>query len=281
MNLRTIYYSISPNLRFLVRKLYYLPTDLLNGISKKRHKYEPKKGDIFTGSGDFIDLGHMHLKLLKRYAELKTDHVVLDVGCGIGRSATVLTSYLTEDARYEGFDIVKKGIIWCQKNIGKDFSNFNFKHIPLNNDLYYKSEGNAEKFIFPYNDSTFDVVFLFSVFTHMQPNEVHNYLNEISRVLKPNGKCLSTFFVYDSQNEDIISFSNPKFTFPIKKENYRLMSSRVKSANVAFNISKIQEMLKTNDLTMCKDIRGYWSKTLDITEDNDFQDIIVFLKEQK
>jgi SAM-dependent methyltransferase len=278
MNLRSIYYALSPNMRLLVRKVYYYPIDLWKGIANKRNKYEPKRGDIYTGSGDFITQGIHQLELLKNYVQLNPNATVLDVGSGIGRTAVALTNYLSEEGNYEGFDIVEKGVKWCLETITKDFPNFNFKYIPLHNDLYTETMGNAEKFTFPYADNTFDVVFLFSVFTHMQPEEVQNYLNEISRVLKPKGKCFSTFFIYTSDNEKILAFNNPKFTFPIERDNYRLMDAKVKSANIAFNILKIENMLLTNDLKIVNHVLGYWSNIVTINDHNDYQDIVVFVK---
>ncbi len=278
MNLRSIYYLLSPNMRLIVRKMYYFPIDIWEEITNKRSKYEPKKGDIFIGSGDFISQGIHQLELLKKHVQLEPEAVILDIGSGIGRTAVGLTTYLSKQSVYEGFDIIEKGVKWCKDNITKDFPNFNFKHISLHNDLYNYTSEKAEKFTFPYPDSTFDVVFLFSVFTHMQPEEVQNYLNEISRVLKRKGKCLSTFFIYRSDNEDFLAFNNSKFIFPIKKDNYRLMDDKVKSANIAFNITKIEEMIKNNDLIIKKNIQGYWSNVEKTSEDNDYQDIVVFEK---
>ena len=54
----------------------------------------------------------------------------------------------------------------------------------------------AEKLDFP--DATFDFVCATSVFTHMLPAGVANYLREIRRVLRPGGRCLATFFVLRS-----------------------------------------------------------------------------------
>src|SRR5690606_39465153 len=42
-------------------------------------------------------------------------------------SDLALSGFLSENARYEGFDVVEKGVNWCKKGIGKDFPNFNFR----------------------------------------------------------------------------------------------------------------------------------------------------------
>ena len=81
----------------------------------------PAKGDIYTGSGDFMAQGKHHLNLLRELANLKADDAVLDVGSGIGRTAVALTDYLTGNAEYEGFDVVEKGVKWCNEKINKKF----------------------------------------------------------------------------------------------------------------------------------------------------------------
>jgi len=277
MNLRSVYYSISPKSRLLVRKLYYYPVDIFDMICRRKNKYVPNKGDIFIGSGDFLAQGKHHLELLKTYGGLNENHTVLDIGCGIGRAAVPLTQYLSKEGKYEGFDVVKKGIVWCKKHISKDFPNFNFQYIPLNNDLYHFTEKKAENFIFPYEDNSFDTVFLFSVFTHMQPLEVQNYLNEIQRVLKPKGKCLSTFFLYDNQIENKISNRDNGMSFPHERENYRLMNEKVPSANIAFKEIYLNQMIQSSHLKLENKIYGSWSKR---TCEGlfDFQDILVFSK---
>jgi ubiquinone/menaquinone biosynthesis C-methylase UbiE len=280
MNLRKLYYTLSPDLRFKVRKLYYFPLDTYETIMGNREKYEPKKGDTFIGSGNFIQQGKHHLKLLKEYTDLKPSDCVLDVGCGIGRTAVSLTKYLNKEGKYEGFDVVKKGVDWCNSKIGKDFPNFNFKYIPLNNDLYNTESNKANDFKFPYADNMFDVVFLVSVFTHMQIDEINHYLSEIERVLKPNGKCLATFFLYNDENEYEVS-SIKGFSFPVKMNDYRLMDSRVKSANVAVNESKLETMIKNNKLKKKFIIEGSWKRLTENYNESaycDYQDIVVLEK---
>jgi ubiquinone/menaquinone biosynthesis C-methylase UbiE len=279
MILRKIYYLLSPNMRIFVRKVVYFPIDLYeNNFGKKTDKI-PNKGDIFIGSGDFVAQGKHQLELLKTYTNLQPNHNVLDIGSGIGRTAFALKNYLSKTATYDGFDVVEKGVVWCQKNITNDFPNFNFKYTPLNNDLYYLTDKKAEKFTFPYEDNSFDTIFLFSVFTHMQPLEVQNYLNEMCRVLKPNGKCLATFFVYNNEIESFIASENGTYIFPYKKEGFRLMNEKVPSANIAFEEENLKLMLKNADLKLNNQINGNWKDKSKVDYIQDFQDVLVFEKQ--
>ncbi len=233
---------------------------------------------IYTGTGDFIAAGKRFLSFFQRYAGLQPHHRVLDVGSGIGRMALPLTKYLAQQGSYEGFDIVSSGVQWCNKNINTQYPNFRFRWINLKNDLYSSKGGHAAKFNFPYQNNDFDLVFLTSVFTHMLPDEVENYMKEISRVLKPGGNCLATFFVFDNNN-DLAGKHKPYFTFPVDKGYYRLLDPRVKSANVAYEYSWMENHLaRNNQLTISSFIPGFW-RGIEAGDHNDFQDIVVFQKQ--
>lgn len=273
--LRKIFYSLPPNARFLTRRLYYYPTDLIEYYSGKRDQLTPPKGLIYTGSGDFKAQGKRILQNIIELADLQPDQAILDVGSGIGRLAVALTDYLNSDGYYEGFDVIKVGVDWCNKKIAPNYPNFNFKYIDLKNDLYRNNGDDAQSFIFPYSPNSFNVVSLISVFTHMVPDEVAHYLKEISKVLEPGGKCFATFFLYDKQNP---SFHNPAFQFPYAYDQYRLMDDKVKSANVAFDISYLRKIADDANLNWIATHKGYWNKQRSKEAAKDFQDIVILEK---
>ncbi len=279
--LRNIWYSLSSNQRFFIRRFYYLPKDILDVISGKRHKYVPPRGYIYTGSPasaeDYLAQGQHQLQMLKEYANLETNHKVLDIGSGIGRTAIALTGYLNQNGSYEGFDVVERGVQWCNSRIHKENSNFNFKYVPLFNDLYNTATLKATEFIFPYPNNSIDVAFSFSVFTHMQLEEIQHYFNQIQRVLKPGGVCLSTFFLYDNASEAFIS-GKRDFSFPVEKDGFRLMNETVKSGNIAIHKNKLFHMLSQEHFEEVKIIDGFWKdKERDKTK-AEYQDMVVFRK---
>jgi SAM-dependent methyltransferase len=203
MFLRKLYYTLGPKTRRLTRRAYYLPADTLDLLTGRRDSMTPPKGRIFIGSGDFKQQGIRLMNQLIKHGGLQPNHRVLDVGSGIGRLAIPLTQYLSADGVYQGFDIVKTGVDWCTKNISSRYPNFEFKHIDLVNDLYnLETKDEAKNFVFPYPDKSVDLVFLFSVFSHMIEPDVANYLKEIARVLKPGGKCVATFFVLNEESRN-------------------------------------------------------------------------------
>lgn len=278
INKRDIYYSMGPATRRLFRRLYYFPVDIIEKISGKRHPMAPPKGRVFIGSGDFIKQGQGILKQFKDYGGLKPNHRVLDIGCGIGRLAVPLVDFLDDkQGSYEGFDIVKSGIDWCKKNIQSKHPIFNFIHIDLRNDLYnLKTDKNANNFVFPYEDDEFDFAFLTSVFTHMMPEDVSAYLEQISRVLKKGGVCFATFFVINEESDELMKI-NDVIKFDHKFENYYLHNAKVKEANVAFDESYLDELINKHGLKISKKHFGYWPGR---PKDKcvDFQDIYILEK---
>lgn len=264
-------------MRRVARRVYFWPVDFYEGLIGKRDKMTPPKGKIFIGPGDFKYLGEKLLSDFKKYGGLQPSHHVLDIGCGIGRIAIPLTAYLDNRGSYNGFDIVKEGIDWCRNKISPRYPNFQFKHIALRNDLYnLESNVKAKDFVFPYPDGSFDFVILTSVFTHMQSEEVEQYLKEISRVMKKGAVCFATFFIIDETAEEFLKkSSNPFFAFD--HGNYFLHDDKVKDANIAYRYAFILELLNKAGLHCANYHKGWWAGRMK-DESVDFQDVLILKK---
>ena len=274
--LRNIYYLLSPSMRLAARRVWFFPSDCWSRITGKRDGMVPPKGMIYVGAGNFTKQGNDMLKLLVKYAELKPNASVLDIGCGIGRLAVPLTKFLNEKGSYDGFDIVKMGIDWCNKHISPKYPNFKFLHIDLKNDLYNdKTEDEAYKFIFPYQDDSFDCIVLTSVFTHMMPDDVDNYLNQIARVMRSNGKCLVTFFLVNDEVLKKMDNEETHFVFKHSYGNYLLMDKNVKEANIAYEESFLQRIYDKYNLKREAVYYGQWSNSDKFIS---FQDVVILSK---
>lgn len=277
MNKRDFYYFFGPDTRRFLRRIYYLPFDILVNIIGKKDRLKPPKGKVFIGSGDFSEQGKRILKNLISLGNLKPDHRVLDIGCGIGRLAVPLTSYLSTRGSYEGFDIVKAGIIWCKKNIEPDFPNFKFIHIDLKNELYnLKTTKKAADFVFSYTNEEFDFVFLVSVFTHMVPEDFEGYLDQISRVLKEGGICFATFFIMNAENKKLM-VKNDGIQFNFNFNSYYLHNSDVKEANVAYEQDYLFATITNKGFRIKNCHYGFWPGR-PRNETADFQDVLILEK---
>lgn len=158
------------------------------GFTPQRGAYEPQ----FIASGEAI------AEMLVAYGGLSPVSAVLDIGSGIGRVARALTARLGPSGSYRAFDPDQRSISWCQSAY-QMFPNFDFLYAPLTyvNVPHQAEQGLAEDYRFPYDESTFDLVFSISVYTHLSFPAVARYLAESRRVLRPGGLTINTFFVLD------------------------------------------------------------------------------------
>jgi ubiquinone/menaquinone biosynthesis C-methylase UbiE len=269
---------IPPFLKPTLKKLYYLPIDVIDRLRRDKDSMIPPKSMTFVGSGDFKKIGEEFKKYFIDLANLQPSDRVLDVGCGIGRMAIPLTEYISKEGEYWGFDIVKKGIDWCQSHISLRFSNFSFQHSDVYNKHYNpKGKIQAQNFQFPFDDEFFDFIFLTSVFTHMLPSDLENYLSEISRVLKPDGKCLITFFLLNEETKNLIRSGSSTLDFSFNVQGCKTVNEKDPEAAVAYDEKSVLQLLEKYKIRIIRPIHyGSWCKRARFLS---YQDIIVGVKE--
>ena len=79
--------------------------------------------------GEFEPVGREFLGYFRDLGHLLPNQRVLDIGCGPGRMAIPLTTYFSNEGRYEGVDTWTEAVEWCQENITPRFGNFHFRSI--------------------------------------------------------------------------------------------------------------------------------------------------------
>ena len=120
---------------------------------------------------------------------------ILDFGCSSGR---VLRHFYdeakTKNWELYGVDIQAKPIQWMREFLPNDFNVYTGTTMP----------------ILPFPDNHFDVIYGFSIFTHIKYNW-DMWLMEINRVLKPGGLLIQTVhtekawkFYFENKNEQIV-----------------------------------------------------------------------------
>jgi len=254
-----------------------MPQDLMTSLFSGKHPMAPPRRLIFTGAGHFIRMGKLFLQDFISKKLVKPDSSVLDIGSGIGRIAIPLTSFL-EKGLYEGFDIMKPGIRWCQKKISTRFPHFKFTQVSLANDLYRNSGDAAAQFVFPAANDQFDLAIATSVFTHMLPEEVTQYVEEIHRVLKKGGNAYLTFFILNENSIRQMNQGVNEFNFQYDHGSYRLLDEKVKSANVAYDEKYLfGQVISPAKFKIASIEYGTWS-TLSKGNPIGFQDRVVITK---
>jgi ubiquinone/menaquinone biosynthesis C-methylase UbiE len=136
---------------------------------------------------------------------------ILDVGCGQGRLPIGILSRIGEIEHYRGIDVNKKSIQWCQKHITKRHPTFQFIHLDIKN-LRYNPKGNEIDYSYrlPLFDKEFDIIYLYSVFSHMTELDVEVYLKEFHRLLAPSGRLFVTAFIEEGVPDVSINPDNYK-----------------------------------------------------------------------
>lgn len=252
----------TPNsLKPILKAAYYFPSDLIARLTG-RDRMTPPRSMIFVGDGDFVKIGQEFKTYFVELADLQPSDRVLDVGSGIGRMAIPLTNYLSQEGEYWGFDIVEKGVEWCQDHISPRFRNFHFQHSDVYNKLYNPNGRiQAQNFQFPFANESFDFVLLTSVFTHMLPSDLENYLSEIARVLKTEGKCLITFFLLTEASEELVRSDHSTLDFRFKVGACLTIDESTPEKAVAYKQEFVERLFGQYGLKINQPIHhGSWCK---------------------
>jgi len=229
-----------------------------------------------VGGGDYTQIGEEFFQYFVDIAGLRPRERVLDIGCGTGRMARPLTRYL-KTGSYDGIDIVASSIEWCQQAYAHRYPNFHFHFADIYNKAYNPT-GNyqASEYRFPFETSSFDFVFLTSVFTHMLPQDMENYLSEITRVLRPGGRCLITYFLLTPDSLKFIEEKASDIDFRYTLQGCRVKDKGVPEAAVAYDESRIRELYEKHELNVSEPFRyGSWCGRKNGLS---YQDIIVASK---
>jgi SAM-dependent methyltransferase len=228
----------------------------------------PRRLQLGVGGGDFRAVGERFRDHLIELGGLEPHHAVLDVGSGSGRMAIALKDWLT--GGYEGFDVVPEAVEWCRQEITVRNPSFRFQTADIRSERYNPTgRYEAASYRFPYSDSSFDVAFLTSVFTHLQRDAVSNYLAELARVLRPGGRCFATYFLMNDEAERLMG-GHGQFGFD--QGGQLVVDERVPERAVAFREADVRELHEGSGLPIEAIYPGSWCGRESYTS---FQDITV------
>jgi SAM-dependent methyltransferase len=127
---------------------------------------------------EFVKQGDGHVAVLRHHGLIE-GMSIYDLGCGSGRTAMALQRSGWQ-GRYKGADIVKPLVDYLRaKCPGYD--------AVVHRELTIDGP-----------DASLDIVFHWSVFTHLYPEECYLYMADAFRALKPGGKMVFSFLEFEN-----------------------------------------------------------------------------------
>jgi SAM-dependent methyltransferase len=123
---------------------------------------------------------------------------LVDVGCGTLIVQTLLGNSLPI-GHYTGVDVSPEVIGWLEANVTDP--RFEFHRLDAHNSMYNPDGRPLADFdLLPVGDRRFDLISLFSVFTHLAPGDYVAMLRLLRRHVKPDGTLLFSLFLADTEH---------------------------------------------------------------------------------
>jgi SAM-dependent methyltransferase len=146
---------------------------------------------------EWLESGLFAVDVLRRTLgrEDLSDVEVLDVGCGTKIVKTLLDHEMPI-GRYVGIDAASEVIDWLEANVSDP--RFEFHHLDAHNAMYNPTGRALASFEFlPVEADRFELICLFSVFTHLAPHDFEAMLRLLRRHARPDGTLLFSLFLDD------------------------------------------------------------------------------------
>jgi SAM-dependent methyltransferase len=260
----TLLPAMPRQLRWALRRAYFAPLDLVERFRGDHDAMVPPYAERFTGytGYDYMKSGQALVQVLASYAGLRAGSNMLDIGSGTGRLAGPLTRLITPPGGYDGLEIVERGVRWCSTKITPEYPHFRFTHANIFN-AEYNPGGTvkAAEYVLPYDDASFDVVCLFSVFTHMLTADVERYVTEISRVLRPGGRVAATFLIINDVTTKSMQGGNGIYNFAYHEGPQWLFEKGMSCPELAVGYEEryVRDLYASNGLDVSGFYLGPWS----------------------
>ena len=177
----------------------------MSEIAKRLNQCRKPTGVLGKGIAEVMNIGHFELTgwgLDK--INIKKNDVILDIGCGGGRTINRMASLATEGKIF-GIDYSLDCVEWS-KDYNKQF---------VKNGSVEIFHASVEKI--PFENNKFNVISAVETI-YFWPNLIENF-KEIKRVLKPSGKLIIICEMYSSENfkernDKLIELSDMKIHTP-------------------------------------------------------------------
>ena len=262
-----------------LRRLKYFAMDHWEILTGRRDPLTPPvRLQSLIGGGDFAGIGQAMVNYSVSTGGLQSWHHVLDVGCGCGRVAVPLTRVLDGRGSYDGLDIDREAVKWCNRSIHRRFKSFRFHHADLANSAYNPAgKARSRDYKFPFADNSYDFIFLTSVFTHMLKPDVEHYLAELYRVMRPGARVMVSMFLLNDESLALIAGGHSTQAFmPYERDTY-VTDPKIPESAVGYTESWVRQRVAAHGLSIAEPIHfGNWCDAGRKT--SSYQDGLIFTK---
>jgi SAM-dependent methyltransferase len=191
--------------------------------------YNHVNWEIYHRSG--LEHAKLFAHLIKKHSVKEQSLKILDWGCGPGRLIRHMPQLLMHPQIF-GVDYNKQTIKWCKKT----FQDSQFFQNNLNPPL-------------PFEKAIFDVVYGLSILTHLSEQSHGKWINELKRILKPNGILILTLYGHSAKNllteQESVLFAQGKLVVrDDEKEGKRNFAAFHSPAYVKDNLFSSQDILE-------------------------------------
>lgn len=211
--------------------------DLKKNYSK--HISDAENPNQGVGGQDEVIIAEFQTKILVENG-LLPGHSLLELGCGTGRLLLGLSRFVGNDFKYLGIDLVDDLIDLTEKRIlNLSLSGSPFKTRKMNNELDYPT------------GAKFDFMCAFSVYTHMEPEDILNSLIKLRQIAHEQTIALVTFLPLEHE------FGKVNFL----QESTRRLNERY---NVVRNVAMTKsQAIQIAHLADWKTTDAYWEELED------------------
>ena len=133
------------------------------------------------------------------YPEVPADSYerVLDFGCGCGRMARRLLQMRRPPSQYLGVDLHPGMVEWCRQNLAPAHPGFEFVYHAVYSAGLSPDPTLPAAAPLPAEAEAFTLIEATSVFTHLVEPQAEYYLDEVRRVIAPDGWFASSWFLFE------------------------------------------------------------------------------------
>jgi SAM-dependent methyltransferase len=222
----------------------------------------------------FLEIGDGLVAQLKAIAGLTNNSSLVDIGSGYGRLAHALFR-AGFSGKYQGMEILKRHVTWCKENLSTD--QIKFSHLDIYNSRYNPSGSiPADKVKLDRVADQSDLIVLTSVFTHMLPTDIENYIDCCSRMLLSGGRVCATFFLLNEQRRTLIENEQSRLPLSFKLTNFSLYHNEKDPLHaIAFDESWVFDLIQSKGMEVKQIHHGFWCDG-NLTNTSQYQDFVVF-----